>query len=84
MKRQTYRRLNRINEGFEEVLDTLRSLRKHPSLRRSEVSRYEPLTVEPRASTNSYLLEAFAPVETVEAGQLFKKRLQRERREERE
>ena len=40
--------------------------------------------VETRASINSYLLEAFAPVESAEAGRLFRKRLQRERREEQE
>ncbi len=84
MKRQIYRELNRIHKGFEEVLDSLRSLRKHPSLQSNEVRRYEALTAETRASINSYLLEVFAPVETAEAGRLFRKRLERERREERE
>ena len=84
MKRQIYRELHRVNKGFEEVLESMRLLRKHPSLQNDEVRRYEALTTETRASINSYLLEAFAPVETAEAGRLFRKRLQRERKEERE
>jgi len=84
MKRQIYKEMHRMNTGFEEVLDSLRSLRKHPSLQSDEVRRYEALTAETRASINSYLLEAFAPVESAEAGRLFRKRLQRERREDQE
>ena len=84
MKRHIYGRLNSINQSFEEVLDSLRDLRKHPALDENEVRRFEDLTAETRAGINSYLLEAFATVETGEAGRLFRKRLKRERREEQE
>jgi hypothetical protein len=84
MKRQAYDQLNRINQSFDEVLDNLRSLRKHPALRDDVVRRFEALTAETRASLNSYLLDALALVETAEAGRLFRKRVMRERREEQE
>jgi hypothetical protein len=50
--------------------------------RRSVV--FEALTAEARAMINSYLLEAFGTAETTEAGKLFRKRLARERKEEKE
>ena len=82
MKRPAYEQMNRINQSFDQVLDNLRSLRKHPALQNDEVRRFEALTAETRASINSYLLEAFARVEIAEAGRLFRKRIARERREE--
>jgi hypothetical protein len=39
--RQVYKELNQLNKGFEDVLRSLRSLRKHPSLHRNEIRRYE-------------------------------------------
>ena len=84
MKPQAYEQLNRINQSFDQVLDNLRSLRKHSALQNDEVRRFEALTAETRASINSYLLEAFATLETAEAGRLFRKRVVRERREEQE
>jgi len=84
MKQQAYEQLNQINQSFDQVLDNLRSLRKHSALHNDEVRRFEALTAETRASINSYLLEAFATLETAEAGRLFRKRVVRERREEQE
>ena len=80
MKR--YEQLKRINQGFDQVLDHLRSLRKNSALQSDQVRRFEALTAETRASINSYLLEAFAGMETNEASRLFRKRILRERREE--
>jgi hypothetical protein len=82
MKRHIYGQLFRLNEGFQEVLDSLRELRKQPSLEDQEIRRLEALTAEARAITNSYLLEAFGTLETIEAGKLFRKHLARERKEE--
>ena len=65
-----YERLFRINEAFEAVVLNLRSLRKHRSLKTDQVRRFEELTLETRAATNSYLLEMFATKETEEAGRL--------------
>jgi hypothetical protein len=84
MKRRTYEHLHCINQSFEEVLNSLRALRKHPALDENEVRRVEDLMAETRAGINSYLLESFATVETGEAGRLFRKRLKRERKEEQE
>ena len=82
MKRRAYKRLYRIDQCFNEVLGDLRSLRKHAALRNSEVRRFEALTAETRASINSYLLDAFATLETAEADRLFRRRVMCERQEE--
>ena len=84
LKRHIYGQLFRLNEGFQEVLDSLQELRKQPSLEDQEIRRLEALTAEARAITNSYLLEALGTIETIEAGKLFRKRLARERKEEKE
>lgn len=77
-----YERLFRMNAGFDAVLQNLRALRKHASLRREQVRRFEELAVETRAAANSYLLETFATQETEEAGRLFRMRFARERQDD--
>ena len=46
MKQPAYEQLNRINQSFDQLLDDLRSLRKHPALQHDEVRRFEVLTAE--------------------------------------
>ena len=79
---ELYEPLFRINEGFGSVALHLRILRQHRWLNANQIRRFEELTAETRAATNSYLLEAFAAQETNEAGRLFRRRLAREQKEE--
>ena len=84
MKRASYENLWRMNQGYDEVLKSLRVLRKHPAVDSQEVRRFEELAAEARAATNSYLLDMLGTMETEAAGHWFRKRLARERKEERE
>ena len=77
-----YELLFRLNQGFEQVLDSLEALRQHPALNAVRTRRFEELAAETRAATNSYLLETLGTAETDAAGRLFRKRLARERKEE--
>jgi hypothetical protein len=77
-----YERLGRINQGFDAVLWNLHLLRKHRWLNADQVRRFEELTGEARAATNSYLLEAIGTQQTDEAGRLFRNRRARERKED--
>ena len=79
---ELYERLFRINEGFATVALHLRLLRQHRWLHANQIRRFEEMTAEARAATNSYLLETFATQETKEAGRLFRKRLSREQKED--
>ena len=72
----------RLNEGFQRVLVSLAALRQHAALNAAQIRRFEDLAVEARAVTNSFLLETLGRAETETAGQLFRKRLARERKEE--
>jgi len=83
MKRSIYEHLWRMNQGFHQVLGSLRVLRKHAAFDDHAIRRFEELAAEARAVTNSYLLEALGTVETDAAGRWFRKRLARERKEER-
>ena len=84
MKPTTLKRLWRVNRSFEQVLDHLRAFRKHPGIDVGEIRHLEELVAEVCAATNSYLLETFATIETARAGRAFRKRLVRERKQERE
>jgi len=79
-----YEHLWRMNRGYQEVLESLRVLRKHPAVDSQELRRFEELAAEACAATNSFLLEALGTMETEAAGHWFRKRLARERKEERE
>ena len=74
--------LLRINRGFAEVLEGLRALRKQRGFEPEQVRRFEQLAQETRAATNSHLLGVLESQETNEAGRLFRRRLERERRDE--
>ena len=71
-----------MNQGFDQVRRSLKELAKHASLEPSEIRRFQQLTEEARAATNSYLLEVLGTEETNRAGRLFVRRKARERREE--
>ena len=79
MNRRVYKHLTQLNCGFEDVLDSLRVLRKQHRLNSATIHQLEALTKETRASINSYLLEAFASVETAAADRSSWKRVARER-----
>jgi hypothetical protein len=79
-----YERLFLINKGFEDVLRNLRALQRLPPFGKADITRFEELSKEARAATNSYLTELLGRVETDEAGRLFRTRLVREREEERQ
>ena len=82
MKLKTYRHLCAMNEGFDQVQRSLKSLAKHSPLERSEIRRFEQLAAEACAAANSFLLEALGAEETDLAGRLFVRRKARERQEE--
>ena len=78
----TYEHWYRINAGFEQVLDSLKALRKHRPLDAGEIDRFRELGREARAVTNSYLAGVVERAETKKAGRLFRDRLRREKTEE--
>jgi hypothetical protein len=51
--RRVYEELWRMNEGFEQVRQSLKALARHPALQRSEVRRFLELAAEACAATNS-------------------------------
>ena len=82
MKVKTYRYLWAMNEGFDQVRRSLQALAKYAPFDRGEMRRFEQLTAEARAVTNSYVLEKLESEESDEAGRLYGRRKARERREE--
>jgi hypothetical protein len=82
MKVKLYEQLCVMNQGFDQVRRSLKELAKHSFLEPSEIRRFQQLTEEARAATNSYLLEVLGTEETDRAGRLFVQRKARERREE--
>jgi hypothetical protein len=82
MEVKVYEQLCVMNQGFDQVRRSLKELAKHSFLEPSEIRRFQQLTEEARAATNSYLLEVLGTEETDRAGSLFVRRKARERREE--
>jgi mono/diheme cytochrome c family protein len=80
---EVYLHLWLINRAFERVLKSLDVLRGHPGFRRGEMDRFRNLSQEARAAMNSYLVNVVETAETDKAGRHFRKRIRRERREER-
>ena len=74
--------LLRINRGFAEVLEGLRALRNQRGFEPEQIRRFEQLAQETRAAINSFLLGVLESQETSQAGRLFRRRLQQERRHE--
>ena len=68
--------------GFQQVLDSLKALRKGRTLGAGEMDRFMKLAQKARAATNSYLASVVERAETEQAGRLFQDRLRREKTEE--
>jgi hypothetical protein len=71
MKRKVYEHVLEMNQGYDQVLRSLKALAKHPGLQPGEIRRFEQLTRETRAATNSFVLESLARRETADAGRLL-------------
>ena len=82
MQLEIYEQWYRINGGFEQVLDSLKALRRNSPFDAGEVDRFRKLAQEARAATNSYLASVVERAETEQAGRLFQDRLRREKTEE--
>ena len=82
MKPDVYEHWHRINTGFEQVLESLKAVRKHRTFHAAEVNRFRELAQEARAATNSYIAAVVERGETERAGRLFRDRLRREKEEE--
>ena len=83
MKVEAYLHLWLINRGFDRALKSLEVLREHPAFRRGEIDRLRNLAQEVQAAMNSYLVSIVEIAETDKAGRLFRKRVARERKDER-
>jgi hypothetical protein len=82
MTLKVYEHVLTMNQGFDQVLRSLKALAKYPGLQPEEVRRFEQLAREARAAANSHLLEELARLETADAGRLFVRRKDRERKDE--
>jgi hypothetical protein len=78
-----YEYLLEINAGYEQVIRSLAALRDHAPFDPDQLNIFRDLAKEARASANSYLTSALETVETEDAGRHFKRRLRRERKDER-
>src|SRR2546423_1089996 len=63
-----YERLWRINQGFDAGVLNLSLLPNHRWVQAEQVRRFEEPAAEPRASTNSYLLEAIPAQQLMKRG----------------
>ena len=79
---KVYKHLFRLNRGFDAVNRSLAAMRKCEAFDRGELKRMRDRAEETRASANSYLTAALESCESDRAGQLFQKRIARERTEE--
>jgi hypothetical protein len=80
---EAYEHLLEINAGYERVIRGLIALRDHAAFNHDQLNLFRALAREARASTNSYLTGALETVETEDAGEWFRRRLRRERKDER-
>jgi hypothetical protein len=78
-----HERLREINAGYEQVIRSLIALRAHTAFNRNQLKLFRALAKEVRASTNSYLTGALESVETADAGKRFRRRVRRERKDDR-
>ncbi len=82
MKEKVYEHVLGMNQGYEQVLRSLKALAKYPGLQADEIRRFAQMAREARAATNSFVLESLGRIETAEAGRLFAQRRVREQKEE--
>ena len=82
MQLEIYEQWFQVNVGFQQVLDSLKALRKDRTFDAGELDRFRELAQEARVATNSYIAGVVERAETEEAGRLFRNRLHREKTEE--
>jgi hypothetical protein len=82
MTLKVYEHVLAMNQGFDQVLRSLKALAKYPSLQPDEVHRCAQLAREARAVANSHVLDALERIETADAGRLFVRRRKREQKDE--
>ena len=82
MKGQIYEVLCQINRGFQQAIEGLTTLRRHPAFQARELDRCAALAKENRAVTNSYLAGVIEAAETAEAGRRYRKRRLQEKKDE--
>ena len=82
MKLDVYDNLQRLNAGFDQVIQSLAALRKNGAFHRGTLARFMALSKETRAEANSYLASVIETGETREAGGRFRKRKAQERADE--
>jgi hypothetical protein len=80
---ETYKHLYEMNAGYEQVIASLAELRRDRALDRATLRDLTDLAREARACSNACIAETLQELELAEAGRRFKRRITRERREER-
>ena len=82
MKLDVYKRLLRINAGFEQVLRSLAALERQRRSDAEELKRFRLRSRETQAALNSYLAAAIESAETDAAGRCFRQRVAQEKSDE--
>jgi hypothetical protein len=82
MKLKVYEHLFLVNQGYDQVARSLKTLARYPALRPAEVTQFAQLAEESRAATNSHFLDLLAALEINHAGRLSRQRRARERKED--
>jgi len=82
LRLKTYEHLLSINTGFELIRNALGAMGRQSLFDRKEVARLEAWSEETRSSINSYLTGVIESAETDAAGRLYRRRLERERKDE--
>jgi hypothetical protein len=82
VKGQIFEVLCQINRGFQQAINGLATLRRHPAFHARELDRCADLAKENRAVINSYLAGMIEAAETAEAGRRYRKRRLQEKKEE--
>jgi hypothetical protein len=77
-----YEQLVALNAGFEQVRRALKKLGNLASFDRAELAHLSSLSEEARAASNSCLASFIETLETEHAGKLYRRRLDRERKQE--
>jgi hypothetical protein len=80
---EAYEHLLEINAAYEQVIRSLTALCGHTAFDYDQLNRFRALAKEARAASNSYLTSALETVETKDAGRHFRRRIRRERKDER-
>jgi hypothetical protein len=79
----SYQHLSEMNAGYEQVIASLAAFHRDSAFDRKQLQVLSDRAQEARASSNAYLTGALQTAALAEAGRYFKRRVRRERREER-